>query len=153
MPCSCSMFWALLHAALLRRSALKRSTCLAYSRTFMPCSSLRVLRIDQFVLASSLYLLGKMYFGRLMLHVALRRAMLSFEEFKPNVIVASSFGAVVLFHMRIPKLPLVGYEDWLNTLQFRPWSVLRVFSACAEGRLRFICIYRYSVLWLACSCC
>lgn len=46
---------------------------------------------------------------RLMLSVARNRATKAFEIFRPNVIVASSFGAVVLFHMKIPKLPLVGF--------------------------------------------
>eukprot|EP00921_Rhytidocystis_pertsovi_P014805 GHVQ01023797.1.p1 GENE.GHVQ01023797.1~~GHVQ01023797.1.p1 ORF type:complete len:156 (-),score=9.21 GHVQ01023797.1:49-516(-) len=49
--------------------------------------------------------------GRGVTHVMQRRAVSiaekSFKEFRPNLIVASAFGAVVAVSMDIPKLPMV----------------------------------------------
>ncbi|KAL8272764.1 hypothetical protein Esti_003314 [Eimeria stiedai] len=58
-------------------------------------------------LGGLLVFLASLAAPRLMLSVARSRAARAFEVFKPNVVAASSFGAVVLFHLRIPKLPLL----------------------------------------------
>ncbi|OEH74035.1 hypothetical protein cyc_01100 [Cyclospora cayetanensis] len=58
-------------------------------------------------LGALLVFLASLGIPHLMLSVARNRAMKAFTMFRPNAIVASSFGSVVLFHMSIPKLPLV----------------------------------------------
>lgn len=63
---------------------------------------------SQIAVASITFVLA----GRGVTHVLLKQAVAAaeetFEKFRPNLIVASSFGAVVCFQMDKPKLPLVG---------------------------------------------
>ncbi|EPR63453.1 putative transmembrane protein [Toxoplasma gondii RUB] len=52
------------------------------------------------------YLTGR-WLSSLILTTGVREASAAFHRYRPQVIVASSFGAVVAFHMDIPKMPLL----------------------------------------------
>ncbi|KEP65722.1 UNVERIFIED_CONTAM: hypothetical protein HHA_249300 [Hammondia hammondi] len=53
------------------------------------------------------YYLSGRWLSSLILTTAVREASAAFHRYRPQVIVASSFGAVVAFHMDIPKMPLL----------------------------------------------
>lgn len=53
------------------------------------------------------YVFGGRGLSVLLLRSSVRIATEAFHNFRPQIIVASAFGAVVAFHMDIPKLPLV----------------------------------------------
>eukprot|EP00921_Rhytidocystis_pertsovi_P022269 GHVQ01035615.1.p1 GENE.GHVQ01035615.1~~GHVQ01035615.1.p1 ORF type:complete len:276 (-),score=37.90 GHVQ01035615.1:112-939(-) len=59
------------------------------------------------ILVLILYYVGGRVLTRFMLSRAVAVGQRRFQEFRPNVIVCSSFGAVVLLNMNIPKLPLL----------------------------------------------
>lgn len=67
--------------------------------------------------------------GRGVTHLVLKRAVASAEKafatFRPNVIVASAFGAVVCFQMDIPKLPLLllapAQDQYYRYMHLRPY--------------------------------
>lgn len=67
--------------------------------------------------------------GRGVTHLVLKQAVASadtaFAAFRPNVIVASAFGAVVCFQMDIPKVPLLllapAQDQYYRYMHLRPY--------------------------------
>ncbi|PFH38093.1 hypothetical protein BESB_004340 [Besnoitia besnoiti] len=62
------------------------------------------------VLCVTAYCLGGRGLSTLILRTALREATEAFRRFRPQVIAASSFGAVVALHMDIPKMPMILFS-------------------------------------------
>ncbi|XP_026192300.1 uncharacterized protein LOC34618170 [Cyclospora cayetanensis] len=104
-----------------------------------------VLVLLQLALGALLVFLASLGIPHLMLSVARNRAMKAFTMFRPNAIVASSFGSVVLFHMSIPKLPLLllfpaqeahrSFFASASTYSLKKWPyVLLVQAADSRGQ-------------------
>ncbi|CBZ56124.1 conserved hypothetical protein [Neospora caninum Liverpool] len=70
------------------------------------------------------YYVSGRWLSSLILSTAVREASEAFHTYRPHVVVASAFGAVVAFHMDVPKMPLLlftpaqdMYRRYLRTTQ------------------------------------
>ncbi|PFH36034.1 hypothetical protein BESB_056850 [Besnoitia besnoiti] len=82
------------------------------------------------IVAVIVFVLAGRAVTRLMLRQAVASAEESFKKFRPNVIVASSLGAVVCLQMDIPKLPLLLLSPALD--QYYRYMHLKPYVSIAE---------------------